>query len=121
MYNLCSHDTMDSELSRLHSACKIWGFFQLVKHGVSDSLMERMKMETQKLFELPIEEKKKLWQREGDVEGFGQAFVRSEEQKLDWCDIFFMATSPLHFRNPRLFQNLPLSLRSDNSFHYKTF
>ncbi|KAL0545737.1 hypothetical protein IC582_015628 [Cucumis melo] len=111
MSNLRSHDTMDSELSRLHSACKNWGFFQLVKHGVSESLMERMKMETQKLFELPIEEKKKLWQRAGDVEGFGQAFVRSEEQKLDWCDMFFMATLPLHFRNPRLLQNLPLSLR----------
>ena len=78
-------------------------------------------METQKLFELPIEEKKKLWQREGDVEGFGQAFVTSEEQKLDWCDMFFMATLPLHFRNPRLLQNLPLSLRFDNSFYSKTF
>ena len=41
--------------------------------------MERMKMETKKLFQLSIEEKKKLWQREGDVEGFGQAFVTSEE------------------------------------------
>ncbi|KAE8647043.1 hypothetical protein Csa_022958 [Cucumis sativus] len=80
----------------------------MVKHGVSNSLMERMEMETKKLFQLSIEEKKKLWQREGDVEGFGQAFVTSEEQKLDWCDIFFIATSPLHFRNPRLFQNLPL-------------
>ncbi|KAE8652868.1 hypothetical protein Csa_013004 [Cucumis sativus] len=31
---------------------------KLVKHGVSDSLMERMKMETHKLFQLSIEEKK---------------------------------------------------------------
>uniref|UniRef100_A0A9I9CCS3 Non-haem dioxygenase N-terminal domain-containing protein n=1 Tax=Cucumis melo TaxID=3656 RepID=A0A9I9CCS3_CUCME len=29
MSNLRSHDTMDSELSRLHSACKNWGFFQV--------------------------------------------------------------------------------------------
>ena len=78
-------------------------------------------METQKLFQLLIEEKKKLRQREGDVEGFGHAFITSEEHKLDWCDIFFIATSPLHFRNPRLFQNLPLSLRFDHSLHYKTF
>ncbi|CAK9325289.1 unnamed protein product [Citrullus colocynthis] len=101
----------DAELARLHSACKNWGFFQLVNHGVSDTLIEKMKMETQKLFDLPIEEKKKLWQREGDVEGFGQAFVVSEEQKLDWSDLFFIATSPPHLRKPRLFQNLPLPFR----------
>lgn len=82
-----------------------------MNHGVSDTLIEKMKMETQKLFDLPIEEKKKLWQREGDVEGFGQAFVVSEEQKLDWSDLFFIATSPPHLRKPRLFQNLPLPFR----------
>ncbi|KAM6601312.1 hypothetical protein CsatA_020921 [Cannabis sativa] len=101
----------DSELAKLHLACKNWGFFQLVNHGVSSSLVEKMKKEVEELFKMPIEEKKKLWQIPGEVEGFGQAFVVSEEQKLDWNDIFFLTTLPLALRKPHLFPNLPLTFR----------
>ncbi|KAJ0018183.1 hypothetical protein Pint_10101 [Pistacia integerrima] len=85
---LLSGDLTDSELDKLHRACKEWGFFQLINHGVSSSLVEKAKIETQEFFNLPMEEKKKYWQKAGDVEGFGQAFVMSEEQKLDWADMF---------------------------------
>ncbi|KAB1208591.1 Protein SRG1 [Morella rubra] len=34
-----------------------------------------------------MEEKKNFWQQEEDLEGFGQAFVVSEERKLNWVDI----------------------------------
>ncbi|WRX27232.1 Oxoglutarate/iron-dependent dioxygenase - like 10 [Theobroma cacao] len=88
MLKLLSGDHfMDVELEKLHYACKEWGFFQLINHGVSKSLVDKVKKGIQGLFNLPMEEKKKLWQREGDLEGFGQAFVVSEEQKLDWGDI----------------------------------
>ncbi|XP_045792103.1 protein SRG1-like [Trifolium pratense] len=46
-----------------------------------------MKRDTKTLFELPKEEKKKLWQKEGKMEGFGQAFILSEEQKLEWAEL----------------------------------
>ncbi|XP_026447099.1 codeine O-demethylase-like isoform X3 [Papaver somniferum] len=52
-----------------------------------------------------------FFQVEGDLEGFGQAFVHSEEQKLDWADMFFMLTLPRQMRKPRLFPKLPLPLR----------
>ncbi|KAF5944772.1 hypothetical protein HYC85_018849 [Camellia sinensis] len=68
-------------------------------------------METQEFFNLPMEEKKKFWQDPGDVEGFGQAFVVSEEQKLDWGDLFFLTTLPTHLRKPNLFPMLPLPFR----------
>ncbi|XP_015167926.1 thebaine 6-O-demethylase-like [Solanum tuberosum] len=76
-------DDDDTELNRFHLACKEWGFFQLVNHGVSSSLMEKVKSEIRAFFDLPMEEKKKFEQEDGDVEGYGQAFVVSEEQKLD--------------------------------------
>ena len=57
-------------------------------------------------------EKKKLWQLPGDLEGFGQAFVVSEEQKLDWGDMFYMLTLPTRLRKPHLFPKLPLPFRS---------
>nr|DAD37643.1 TPA_asm: hypothetical protein HUJ06_008284 [Nelumbo nucifera] len=47
----------------------------------------------------------------GDLEGFGQAFVLSEDQKLDWADMFYITTLPMHLRRPNLFPKLPLPLR----------
>ncbi|KAI3919643.1 hypothetical protein MKW98_031776 [Papaver atlanticum] len=91
----------DFESERLHSACKEWGFFQVyISHSNYNCF-----------FNLPMNEKKKFWQEEGDMEGFGQAFVQSEEQKLDWGDMFFIQTLPRHLRKPRLFPKLPLPLR----------
>ncbi|KAH9627295.1 hypothetical protein KSS87_013540 [Heliosperma pusillum] len=88
----------DVELKKFHSACQEWGFFQF-------------KLEIQELFNLPIEEKKKFWQREDEIEGYGQAFVVSEEQKLDWADMFFLTTFPNHERKSHLFSVLPSSFR----------
>ncbi|XP_050370809.1 protein SRG1-like [Argentina anserina] len=100
-----SHES--DELARLHLACKEWGFFQLVNHGVSSSLLEKIKTDIQDFFNLSIEEKQRFWQRPEDMEGFGQLFVLSEEQKLDWADVFFMTTLPVQMRKPHLFPELP--------------
>ncbi|MED6199121.1 hypothetical protein PIB30_072954 [Stylosanthes scabra] len=93
------------ELHKLDNACKEWGFFQSVKLGVQD------------LFNLPIEEKKKLWQKRGHMEGFGQLFVVSDNQKLDWADLFIINTLPSYARDPNLFPNIPQPFR-DNLDNY---
>ena len=85
---------------------------QLINHGVSSTLVEKVKLEIEELFKLPMEEKKKYWQEPGDIQGFGQLFVVSEEQKLDWADLFYLVTLPTHMRKPNLFSKLPLSFRS---------
>ncbi|KAJ7978988.1 Protein SRG1-like [Quillaja saponaria] len=97
---LFSEDFKEFELEKLHSACKNWGFFQVINHGVSPSLVEKLKTGIREFFNLPLEEKTKFWQKTGDIEGFGQAFVVSEEQKLDWADMFYMITLPAHMRKP---------------------
>ncbi|KAK7838457.1 protein srg1 [Quercus suber] len=53
----------------LHHASKEWGFFQLINHGVSISLIEKVKVGMQEFFNLLREEKKKLWQLPGNIEG----------------------------------------------------
>ena len=78
----------------------------------------------QEFFNLLREEKKKLWQLPGNIEGFGQIFVVSEEQKLDWGDIFYINTLPIHLRN--LFLKIPLpfsalSLSLSLSLNYQYF
>ncbi|KAK4859030.1 hypothetical protein QYF36_025612 [Acer negundo] len=112
MQRLLSEDFMDSELQKLDQACREWGFFQLINHGVSSSLVEKVKLETEKFFKLPIEEKSKYGQPEGDVfhvEGYGNVFVGSEDTKLHWRDSLYFTISPPHLRKPHLFLNLPPS------------
>ncbi|CAA7060227.1 unnamed protein product [Microthlaspi erraticum] len=111
MNRLCSPTSMDSEIDKLDFACKEWGFFQLVNHGIDSSFLDKFKSEIQDLFNLPMEEKQKLWQHPGDIEGFGQAFVLSEEQKLDWADMFHLTVQPPPLRKPHVFPKIPLPLR----------
>ncbi|KAI7752077.1 hypothetical protein M8C21_008378 [Ambrosia artemisiifolia] len=111
MQLLMSDDSAAHELERLHIACKEWGFFKLINHGLSSALLEKVKKETQEFFNLPMDVKKKFWQHEGDMEGFGQGFVMSEEQKLDWADMFYIVTLPHDMRKPHLFPKLPLPFR----------
>lgn len=99
------------ELKKLDSACREWGFFQVINHGVSDRLVEKVKKDTQDFFNLPMEEKENLKQVDGDLDGYGQAFVVSEEQKLDWADMFYLTTLPPYFRKQHIFSNLPQPFR----------
>ncbi|RVW21971.1 Protein SRG1 [Vitis vinifera] len=112
MKRLIMSETTDFELDKLHSACKEWGFFQLVNHGVSSSLVENLKHEIVEFYKLPLEEKMK-YKTPGDAEGYGPSIIRSEDQKLDWGDRFYMLTNPTHRRKPHLLPQLPPSLRDN--------
>ncbi|CAK7357434.1 unnamed protein product [Dovyalis caffra] len=118
---LVSLDTTNLELEKLHSTCKEWGFFQskrlfiqLVNHGVSSSLMDKLKHEIEEFYNLPLEEKMKYVVRPDDFQGYGKARL---EQKLDWGDRFYMITNPIQHRKPHLFPELPPSLRDTLEFY----
>jgi hypothetical protein len=73
--------------------------------------VENVKIGVKEFLSLPMEEKKKFWQTAEDIEGFGQLFIVSENQKLEWADLFFTTTLPSYARNPRLFPNIPQPFR----------
>ncbi|KAA8515004.1 hypothetical protein F0562_018209 [Nyssa sinensis] len=79
-------EAKDYELEKLHSTCKEWGIFQLVNHGVSSSLVEKLKYEIEEFYNLPLEEKMRYKLRPGDVEGYGQTMLNSQAQKVEWAD-----------------------------------
>ncbi|GMY37810.1 protein srg1 [Fagus crenata] len=72
MKQLVLEEDIDLELEKLHSTCKEWGLFQLVNHGVSSSLLEKLKHEIEEFFKLPLEEKMKYKKRPGDIDGYGK-------------------------------------------------
>ncbi|KAI0520629.1 hypothetical protein KFK09_008107 [Dendrobium nobile] len=99
------------ELLRLGSACKEWGFFQLINHGIPEEVIEKTKDDISKFFKLPLKEKEAIKQIPGHIEGYGQMFVHSEEQKLDWADILILAIQPPQNRNMRFWPTNPSTFR----------
>ncbi|KAJ4848801.1 hypothetical protein Tsubulata_037238 [Turnera subulata] len=98
------------ELQKLHHACKHWGLFQLINHGVTESLAN-MRKQTVEFFDLPLSQKKRWAQKPGTLDGYGQAFVTSQEQKLDWNDMIFLRALPSH--------NRKLEFWPDNPEHFR--
>ncbi|PIN04395.1 Iron/ascorbate family oxidoreductase [Handroanthus impetiginosus] len=111
MEKLLDSATMESELQRMHNACQEWGFFQLINHGVDSAVVENTKSGIQNFFNLSMKEKMKFSQKAGEAEGYGHAFVVSDEQTLDWGDLFFLVTLPTYLRKPHLIPNFPPTFR----------
>ncbi|KAH7573591.1 hypothetical protein JRO89_XS03G0177600 [Xanthoceras sorbifolium] len=101
-------DEFRSEIINLTTACEEWGFFQVVNHGIDLSLLESIEKVTKDFFMLPLEEKQKYPMEPGTVQGYGQAFVFSENQKLDWCNMFALGVEPHSIRDPKLWPSKPV-------------
>ncbi|KAJ1266386.1 hypothetical protein BS78_08G147300 [Paspalum vaginatum] len=108
---LLSPDHLEEEAARLRSACEDWGFFQLVNHGIPDEIIANIKRDIQEFFKLPLEVKNVYAQRPGDIQGYGQAFVLSEDQKLDWSDLFAIYAQPPEARDLSYWPTHPQTLR----------
>ncbi|KAK7323948.1 hypothetical protein VNO77_27451 [Canavalia gladiata] len=108
---LVNVETQDDELQKLHFACKDWGVFQMVNHGVSNTSLENMRNQVQQFFELPFQEKTRWAQKPGNLEGYGQAFVTSQDQKLDWNDMMFLSSLPIQNRKLDLWPQNPPQFR----------
>ncbi|KAF3341838.1 S-norcoclaurine synthase 1-like protein [Carex littledalei] len=117
MSRLLDEMSREEEASKLKHACQEWGFFQVVNHGVAEKVIEEMKDNIKGFFSLPLQEREEVAQVPGDLEGYGQAFVHSEEQKLDWADILVLFTQPPHFRNFKHWPAQPPTFRYKSIEH----
>ncbi|KAB1224885.1 Protein SRG1 [Morella rubra] len=111
MNKLVYPDSQEKEVQKLHSACKEWGVFQMIHHGVSDESLTNMREQVQGFFDLPFQEKKSWAQKPGNIEGYGQAFVTSEDQKLEWNDMIFLRALPVESRDLTFWPEKPRDFR----------
>ncbi|CAN1806944.1 Protein SRG1 [Linum perenne] len=107
LMNPANEGPWQAEISKLDRACEEWGFFQVVNHGIDVKLVEGIEEVAKGFFMLPLEEKKRYPMVAGTVQGYGQAFVFSEDQKLDWCNMFALGVEPPFIRNPKLWPTNP--------------
>ncbi|KAJ6313544.1 hypothetical protein OIU77_014932 [Salix suchowensis] len=97
-----------SEMLELTRACEEWGFFQVINHGIDLGLLKSIEKVAKDFFMLPLDEKQKHQMLPGTVQGYGQAFVFSEDQKLDWCNMLALGLEPHFIRVPQLWPTEPL-------------
>ncbi|XP_025886478.1 protein LATERAL BRANCHING OXIDOREDUCTASE 1 isoform X2 [Solanum lycopersicum] len=90
------------------SSCLPSVHVEVINHGIDLDLLEKMEKIAMEFFMLPLEEKQKYPMAPGTVQGYGQAFVFSEDQKLDWCNMFALGVEPHFIRNPKLWPTKPL-------------
>ncbi|KAL6905930.1 hypothetical protein ACP4OV_003531 [Aristida adscensionis] len=114
--------SLEEEAARLRLACQEWGFFQLLNHGIPEEIIANIKRDIQGFFQLPLEVKSAYAQRPGDLQGYGQAYVLSNDQKLDWSDMFALIAQPHEARDMTFWPAQPSTFRKsleDYSFELK--
>ncbi|KAF8697909.1 hypothetical protein HU200_035406 [Digitaria exilis] len=82
-------------------------------HDISSSfpIIDLNSNDMTEFFKQPLEAKKVYSMEPGNLEGYGQHFVVSENQKLDWADLFYLILCPKDSRNMRFWPNSPASFR----------
>ncbi|MQL87110.1 hypothetical protein Taro_019648, partial [Colocasia esculenta] len=92
-------------------ACREWGFFQVVNHGVNPVLMQQMREVWREFFYLPMEEKQVYANSPKTYEGYGSRLGVEKGAILDWGDYYFLNLLPLSLKNHEKWPLLPNSCR----------
>ncbi|KAE8719449.1 hypothetical protein F3Y22_tig00109957pilonHSYRG00075 [Hibiscus syriacus] len=111
--NLFGEDpTLHEETVRLIAvACKEWGFFQAVNHGVSHELMERTLEAWRHFFNMPLGFKQQYANTPTTYEGYGSRLGVQKGAILDWSDYFFLHYLPDSLRNQSKWPSQPSCCR----------
>ncbi|KAH7660889.1 Flavanone 3-dioxygenase protein [Dioscorea alata] len=98
-------DELSNLIAQIGEACKNWGFFQVVNHGVAMELLERVEAVAREFFALPAEEKRKVKKREVNPMGYYDA--EHTKNVRDWREVFDFTVTELETELLRLENQWP--------------
>ncbi|XVF67642.1 hypothetical protein PTKIN_Ptkin10aG0137800 [Pterospermum kingtungense] len=78
--------TLHSLVSEIGKACKDWGFFQVINHGVPLEQRQKLDKASRKFFAQPLEEKVKI--RTDEVKVLGYFDSEHTKNVRDWKEVF---------------------------------
>ncbi|PIA59438.1 hypothetical protein AQUCO_00400371v1 [Aquilegia coerulea] len=99
-------------LNQISVACRDWGFFQVVNHGVKPELMHEAREAWRQFFHLPVEEKQVYANSPKTYEGYGSRLGVEKGAILDWCDYFFLHYRPESLKDYNKWPAFPVSFRN---------
>ncbi|KAG0468816.1 hypothetical protein HPP92_018144 [Vanilla planifolia] len=86
----CSKEALAGLVAEVGAACKAWGFFQIVNHGVPPELLDRLLAVAREFFALPLEEKRRV--RRGEENPLGYYDTEHTKNVRDWKEVFDFAS-----------------------------
>ncbi|CAA0834399.1 2-oxoglutarate (2OG) and Fe(II)-dependent oxygenase superfamily protein [Striga hermonthica] len=92
-------------------ACREWGFFQVVNHGIRPELMDRAREVWREFFRLPMEVKQSYANSPATYEGYGSRLGVQKGAVLDWSDYYYLHYLPPDLRDFAKWPALPVELR----------
>ncbi|XP_015078093.1 protein SRG1-like [Solanum pennellii] len=101
----------EQELEKLGSALSSWGCFQGIGHGISASLLDKIRQVSREFFKQPMEEKNKYAKSLVDFQGYGADPIPEQGQSLDWSDRLFLEVFPEDGRQYNFWPQIPISFR----------
>lgn len=98
-------------LREISDACRDWGFFQAVNHGVSPQLMDQARQIWREFFYQPMEVKQGYANSPKSYEGYGSRLGVEKGAILDWSDYYFLHCLPCNLKDHNKWPAQPSSLR----------
>ncbi|XP_027335300.1 probable 2-oxoglutarate-dependent dioxygenase At5g05600 isoform X1 [Abrus precatorius] len=96
---------------QISEACKEWGFFQIINHGVSPDLMDKARETWRQFFHLPMEVKQQYANSPKTYEGYGSRLGVEKGAILDWSDYYYLHYLPLSLKDYNKWPSFPPSSR----------
>lgn len=78
---------------------------------MTPEFLDNVRDVTKQFFKLPLEQKQRCSQEVGDIQGYVNEIVLSEQQKLDWSERLYLVIQPEDRRNLKLWPEKPEDFR----------
>ncbi|XP_010558077.1 PREDICTED: flavonol synthase/flavanone 3-hydroxylase-like [Tarenaya hassleriana] len=100
-----------SILEEVSEACREWGFFQVLNHGVKPELMDAAREAWRGFFHLPMEIKQGYANSPKTYEGYGSRLGIEKGAILDWSDYYYLHFLPSRLMDSNKWPSLPGNIR----------
>ncbi|PWA72667.1 Non-heme dioxygenase N-terminal domain-containing protein [Artemisia annua] len=101
----------EATLREISEACREWGFFQVVNHGLSGELVDGVREIWREFFHESMEVKQKYANSPKTYEGYGSRLGLQKGAILDWSDYYFLHYLPSNLKDHNKWPATPSSLR----------
>ncbi|XP_062210899.1 jasmonate-induced oxygenase 1-like isoform X2 [Phragmites australis] len=101
----------DATSRAVSAACREWGFFQAVNHGVRPEQLQRARAAWRGFFRQPAEVRERYANSPATYEGYGSRLGTTKGGPLDWGDYYFLHLLPPSLKSHDKWPSLPPSLR----------
>ncbi|CAL4922169.1 unnamed protein product [Urochloa decumbens] len=101
----------DATSQAVAAACREWGFFQAVNHGVRPELLRGARAAWRGFFRQPAEVRERYANSPATYEGYGSRLGTAKGGPLDWGDYYFLHVLPASLKSHDKWPSLPASLR----------